>query len=208
MNQEVQTPASNYSRLPPLAPRGHRVAAFVIDVLLAGVALGSIAIAERMLSGCDGRHGMGCAWAALIALAVLLVLTLIPLLITQAVLITRRSYTLGMRMVGLRLACINGHAAGFWRGVLLRSLPLVVAPLLAYGLVELVWYLALASIDKQTLLVNWNTYETIKALKFDTVVGLALAMLIVDAAGWFQHDGRSLRDRFAGTVVTRAKPGK
>jgi hypothetical protein len=180
----------------------------VIDVLLAGVAMGSIVIAEHMLSGCDARHGMGCALAALIAIAVILALTLIPLLITQAVLITRRGYTLGMRMVGLRLMRINGKPAGFWRGVLLRSLLLAVVPLLAYGLVELVWHLALASIDKQTLLANWNTYEMIKALKFNVVVGVTLAMLIADAAGWFQHDGRSLRDRCAGTVVTRVKPGK
>ena len=180
----------------------------MIDVLLAGLAFGTILIAELMLSGCDARRGMGCALAALIAVAVILALTLIPLLITQAVLITRRGYTLGMRMVGLHLMRTDGNPAGFWRGVLLRCLPLAVAPLLAYGLVELVWYLALASIDKQTLLVNWNTYEMIKALKLEAVVGVALAMLIFDAAGWLQHDGRSLRDRLAGTVVTRTVSGK
>lgn len=164
--------------------------------------MGSIKVAGYLLSGCDGRHGMGCALAALIAFGVLLTLTLVPLLVAQAVLIARRGHTIGMRMAGLRVVRIDGTHAGFWRGVFLRSLPLVAAPVLAYGLVESVWYLALAIVDRQTLMANWNTYEAIKMLKLEAVVGVAIVMLFADAAGSFQRDGRALRDRCAGTVVT------
>lgn len=148
---------------------------------------------------------MGCALAALIVAAVALCLTLVPLLIVQIVLIARRGHTIGMRLAGVQVVRVDGSRVGFMRGVLLRSLPLAAVPLLAFAVVEAAWMLAIAVVDRQTLLEHWNLYERLKYLKFEAALMLAVVLLIADAAGCFRADRRSLRDWCANTITTRTR---
>ena len=193
---------SNSSQPLPAASRVRRAAAFVMDVVLILAAyFVAVQIASRLFGECTSPRGMGCALAALMVTAVALCLTIVPLIIAQMVFIARRGYSIGMYFAGLRVVRSDGSPAGFVRGVVLRSLPMVAALLLSFAVVEVAWLLAMALVDKQTLLEHWNIHEQLKGLKFESATALAVLLLMADAGGCLRADGRSLRDWGAGTTI-------
>jgi len=149
-----------------------------------------------------GCRGYGCLDPR--ALAIGLCYTLLPLLILQASLIALRGYTLGMRVAGLKVFGVNGTPAGFRKGVLLRYLPLILLigmPLLIVPLANIIFDIEMFRdrlFDKGDL-TPW-------------LIGVPAVVLplyvLADNLASLAGDGRSLHDRFAGTVVTRTVSGK
>jgi uncharacterized RDD family membrane protein YckC len=145
-------------------------------------------------------RGKGCVGAGFVESVIALCCTLLPLLILQVSLIALRGYTLGMRVAGLKVFGMNGTPAGFRKGVFLRYLPLIVligTPLLIVVLVDTIFAIEMFRdrlFDKGDL-TPW-------LIGVPTVV-LPLYVLADNLAS-LAGDGRSLHDRFAGTVVTLA----
>lgn len=179
------------------APLARRAATWLLDVLIAGaVSAGGAMIAWGMAGWC---RGMGCDFVLLLGLAG----GIAVLLVVQLVLMARRSQSAGMCITGLRIYRIDGSPAGFVRGVLLRYLPLLLVPALLFGVSELIWAVATAGRDEDSLLVSWIGYSRLSVLTSAIPVVLTALYFIVDAAAGFFSDGRALHNRFAGTIVGR-----
>ena len=98
-------------------------------------------------------------------------------------LIARSGQSLGKKAVGTLIVTMDGRTAGFERGVLLRSVPLLALSLMTA---------ALASFD-----VN-ETYLT-------TVNYGVFALSLLDPLFIFRSDVRCLHDHIAGTSVVRVE---
>jgi len=182
-----------------LQPASHarRVAAWVVNVLL--IVAACVIAGEIWSYLTRGCRGYGCLDPR--ALAIGLCYTLLPLLILQAGLIARRGYTLGMRVAGLKVFRVDGAPAGFRKGMLLRYLPLI----LLIGMPLLVGWLADIILDIEVFRDRLFSRSDLLPWLIGIPAVLGPLYILADNLASLAGDGRSLHDRFAGTVVTLAE---
>ena len=196
---EDEQPSREAANVIQPAPNGHRVVAWLLDVLIAcAVSASAAMIAWGMAGWCRGR---GCDFVLVLGLGCGIAL----LLIVQLVLIAWRGQSVGMRITGLRVCRIDGSPAGFVRGVVLRYLPLLLVPATLFGVFELIWSVATAGADEDSVLVRWIGYSRLSVVTSAIPVVITALYFVADAAATFLPGGRALHNRFAGTIIANAR---
>ena len=192
----------NWKGLLQPASHARRVTAWMVNVLLI---VATFVIADQVGSylarDCRGK---GCVGAGFVESVIALCCILLPLLVLQASLITLRGYTLGMRVAGLKVFGVNGTPAGFRKGVLLRYLPLI----LLLGMPLLIAWLADIILDIEMFQDRLFSRSDLLPWLIGIPAVLGPLYILADNVASLAGDGRSLHDRFAGTVVTRATSRK
>lgn len=127
----------------PLAPRWHRLLAYLLDSLLVIAAWGFTGWAVARWTGFDPSAPSGNAEVPSDLMQAILQPGAIPdqvlgfavFLLLQGPLLFLRQQTLGKAVLGLRIVDISGRKAGFARIVLTRELPLWLLGVLPLGAV-------------------------------------------------------------------------
>lgn len=183
-------PRFSFERPPPrTAPRGKRVAAYLLDFFLLGVVVVSLAVgaaAARLLQ--PGR-----ASAEEVAQAMLPVLLLgIPIFLAYFTLLEGLwGQTLGKAALGLRVERVSGGHAGLYPSFVRNLLRLLWGPSLPSVALLLVGNLVLLALGREPLI--------------DALALVALAFLLLDL--WLLEATeleQRLGDLAAGTVVVEA----
>ncbi|UOP04532.1 RDD family protein [Conchiformibius kuhniae] len=168
-----------------LASPAERILATVADA-----ALGALAAAPLLWSVYQMRHTPHHfdVWAHVFLASPLMwggAVLLSAYVLWQALWLAQRGQTLGKRLLGIRIIRDNGHVAGFFHCLMLRTVVFVLLCVIMIG-----GTLMLLRLDD-----NFSVYELI------WLPYLASFLMLFQTT----DDHRTLQDRFAKTVVVREK---
>lgn len=167
------------------------MAAYLLDLVILLV----LVLVPAFIGGAGGAMLGGLrdpqAMAPMLAsIGLVIGLAMLVYLIVTVVLVTRHAQTLGKKIVGIKVARVDGSRAGFWRIFLLRNLVLGI----------LTWLLM--------VLVLAATGGVVAGLRSGGSIYTNLVswlVIIIDALFIFGAARRCVHDYIAGTVVIQAR---